>query len=238
MNKTTVDLTKPSLYAEPNSHFHRIKRKITYRTILKLINNHVKKLNAQNILEIGTGSGYLISLLEEIYPNIDIEGIEYDDRLVELTRTKLKNSIVTQGNAENFTISHGFDIIVSLQVIEHLYSPELMLDSVLFHLKPGGTFIFTTPNLGCVSNRFMKDKWHGFREDHVSLKSRMEWDKLLISKGFKKEYSGSTFFTGIPFLNKLPFGLLNWLLLYFFGSLSWSGGESYIGVFKKLENNI
>ena len=52
MNETTVDLTKPSLYAEPNSYFHRLKRKLTYRTILKLINTHVKKINAQKMEQL------------------------------------------------------------------------------------------------------------------------------------------------------------------------------------------
>jgi hypothetical protein len=68
------------------------------------------------------------------------------------------------------------------------------------------------------------------------LKSRKEWDKLLLEKGFKKIYSGSTFFSGIPILNKLPLGIINWSLLFFIGSLPWSNGESYIGVFKKNTN--
>jgi hypothetical protein len=108
-----------------------------------------------------------------------------------------------------------------------------MLDCVINHLTDGGVFIFTTPNLGCISDKILKDKWHGYRIDHVSLKSRKEWDKLLKNKGFTKIYTGSTFFSGIPVLNKFPLGIFNWLLLYTIGSLPWSQGESYIGVFRK-----
>lgn len=233
MNKITVDLKKPSFYAEPDSSFYRLKRRITYRNVLTIINNCYKEKNFSSLLEIGTGSGFLTSLLENQYPQVVIQGLEYDNRLVELTKSKLKRSLVHQGNAENFKLSSTFDLIVSLQVIEHLFSPESMIDCVLEHLNAGGIFIFTTPNLGCLSNKVMRDKWHGYRIDHVSLKSRNDWDDILLAKGFEKIYSGSTFFTGIPILNRLPFGILNWILLFFIGSLPWSKGESYVGVFKK-----
>ena len=233
MNKTTVDLSKPSFYAEPDNFIYRLKRKVTYKNILKVIDKHFNSTKSTSILEIGTGSGFLSSLLERKYPNLLIYGLEYDNRLVELTKTKVTSSIIIQGNAENFNFDNKFDLIVSSQVIEHLYKPHFMIDCVKQQLKEDGVFIFTTPNLGCISNRLMKNKWHGYRFDHVSQKSRKEWDDLLLSKGFKKVYSGSTFFSGIPIFNKLPLGLINWSLLFLFGSLPWSLGESYVGVFKK-----
>jgi SAM-dependent methyltransferase len=233
MNKTTVDLSNPTFYAEPDNYFYRLKRRITYRNILKITNNYISNTNNQSVLEIGTGSGFLTSFLEKKYPYITIYGIEYDERLVELTKSKINNCKIVQGNAENFDLKLKFNLIVSLQVIEHLYNPVDMIKSVRNHLAEDGVFLFTTPNLGCVSNKVMKTKWHGYRIDHVSLKSRENWDDLLTKEGFDKIYSGSTFFSGIPVFNKLPFGIINWLLLYFIGSLPWSKGESYVGVFRK-----
>jgi len=107
-----------------------------------------------------------------------------------------------------------------------------MLDNVRAHLKPGGIFLVTTPNLSGLGARLMKEKWHGYRDDHVSMKGKDEWDRLIAAHGFSPLYSGSTFFSGVPLLNKLPFGIVNWLLLLAFGSLRWSAGESYVGVFK------
>ena len=123
-------------------------------------------------------------------------------------------------------------MVVSFQVIEHLYNPGAMLDNVRAHLKPGGIFLVTTPNLSGLGARWMKEKWHGYRDDHVSMKGKDEWDWLIASHGFSPLYSGSTFFSGLPVLNKLPLGIGNWLLLMVFGSLPWSAGESYVGVFK------
>lgn len=230
-NTSTVNLDQPSLYAEPDGFFYRFKRKVTYNNILRLIDKYLIKKTNFSLLEIGTGSGFLMTFLEKKYPLSNLKGLEYDPRLVELTQKKLTRTEIIQGNAEDFSFEEKFDMIVSLQVIEHLYHPKSMLDCVRKSLKENGIFILTTPNLGCTSEKVMKDKWHGYREDHVSLKDCDGWDAFLIENGFKKIYSGSTFFTGIPVLNKFPLGLLNWSLLFFLGSLKWKKGESYIGVF-------
>jgi SAM-dependent methyltransferase len=228
-----VDVNSYSEYEEPDSKYYRIKRKLTLKTILKIIRKSVKSFKSFSLLEIGTGSGYLITFLESEFPKAKLTGLEYNNRLVLLTRKKVKNAKIVQGNAEEFNFkTETFDIIVSLQVIEHLYHPELMLSAVKKHLKPGGIFIFTTPNSGCISAKIMKDKWHGFREDHVSLKKFDEWESFIYKNGFTSIYCGSTFFSGIPVLNKFPFGIINWCLLFLIGSMKWKYGESFIGVYR------
>jgi hypothetical protein len=92
--------------------------------------------------------------------------------------------------------------------------------------------------LDCFSAKVLKEKWHGFREDHVSLKNVPDWNSLVEKHGFTSLYSGSTFFTGFPLLNKFPFGILNWSLLYFIGSLKWKYGESFIGIFKNSNEKL
>lgn len=215
MKNTTVDLSNPSIYYEPDSKFLRFKRKIILKPILKIIRKYIDSPSL-SLLEIGTGAGYLISFLEYEFPQMNLTGLEFDNRLVSLTQSKVKKARILQGNAEEFNFKdETFDIIVSLQVIEHLYRPELMLGAVKKHLNPGGVFIFTTPNLSSVGAKLMKEKWHGYRDDHVSLKGFEEWKCFLEANGFKPMYCETTFFSGIPLLNKIPFGLLNWSLLFF-----------------------
>jgi SAM-dependent methyltransferase len=240
MENVTVDINNPTPYIEKDSIFYRFKRKLitmpTLRKIRKILGN---KNRIFSLLEIGTGSGFLISFLESEFPNGMLTGLEYDSRLVLLTQNKVKNATILQGNAENFDLNDKkFDIIVSLQVIEHLFQPESMLKCVKKHLNKNGIFIFTTPNLEGIGAKCMKDKWHGFRTDHVSLKSYSDWKALIEKNGFSSIYCGSTFFTGIPIFNRMPLGLLNWGLLFVFGSLRWKHGESFIGVFKLNENKL
>jgi SAM-dependent methyltransferase len=232
MKEVTVDLSSPSNYEEPDSKYYRFKRKLTLKPVLKIIRAYV---NSQtfSLLEIGTGAGYFISFLESEFPYANLTGLEFDKRLVSLTQKKIKKARIIQGNAEDFDLmNETFDIIISLQVIEHLYKPELMLACVKKYLKPRGVFIFTTPNLGSFSAKFMKEKWHGYRADHVSLKDFHGWSEFLEKNGFIPIYCGSTFFSGIPILNKFPFGLLNWVLLFFIGHMRWKHGESFVGIFR------
>jgi len=239
MENVTVDFINPTPYMEKDSIFYRFKRKITLGPILRRIRKMVPKNKIFSLLDIGSGSGYLIFFLESEFPKASFTGLEYDPRLVELSKRKVKNANIIQGNAENFDFKDKkFDIIVSLQVIEHLYRPELMLKCVKKHLEKNGFFILSTPNLESLGAKCMKKKWHGFRADHVSLKSFTEWKALCEQHGFTTIYCGSTFFSGIPILNRFPFGLINWGLLFIFGSLRWKHGESFIGVFKLNENKL
>ncbi len=232
MAKISVDLNIPSPYIEKDTWFHRFKRKLTYAFVLKLIRRFSSNHGSQAILEIGTGSGYFMSSCHNLFPDIKLSGIEYDPRLLSVTQARAPYADCVQGNAEEFNLlPKKFDVIVSFQVIEHLYNPSEMLSRVKEHLNDGGIFIFTTPNLSGLGARYMGPKWHGYRDDHVSLKSAADWVALLESNGYKTKYAGSTFFTGIPFMNRLPFGLFNWALLVVFGSLKWFKGESFVGVF-------
>ena len=60
-----------------------------------------------------------------------------------------------------------------------------------------------------------------------------EWLSLIERHGFERSFSGSTFFTGLPWFNKMPLVLVNWLMLMTFGALKWSKGESFVGAFIK-----
>jgi SAM-dependent methyltransferase len=233
--KVSVNTEIPSPYIEKKGGLYRMKRKLTYAFAFRLLNKHLSRRRDLEVLDIGTGSGFFLEFAREVFPNSHFSGVEYDERLLAETVCRAPNANLIQGNAEDFDLGHGqYDLVVSFQVIEHLYSPGAMLDNVRTHLKPGGIFLVTTPNLSGLGARWMKGKWTGYRDDHVSLKGKDEWDRLIVSHGFSPLYSGSTFFSGVPVLNTFPLGIVNWLMLFAFGSLRWSSGESYVGVFKSV----
>lgn len=231
MQKVTVNNNKDTPYLEPNSRLYTLIRELKLMNTIRLIKKYKKDTSNLSFLELGSGSGFLLSLLRKKFKNSFILGIEYDQRLVDHSRKKNADLNVIQGNVEDFHLNDNFDIIISLQVIEHLYRPDLMLENVKKYLRPAGIFIVTTPNLNCYSHRILGKNWHGFREDHVSLKSRKEWDNFIIEKGFTRIYSGSTFFTGLKIFQRFPLNLINIFLLITIGSLQWNNGESYVGVF-------
>lgn len=229
----SVNTNIPSPYIENRGRLYRFKRRLTYSFAFRLLNKFLHQHKFIDILEIGTGSGFFIEFAQEKFPNSRFTGVEYDERLLKETALRAPNASLVQGNAENFQLGgKKFDLVVSFQVIEHLYEPGAMLLNAKSHLKPGGLLLITTPNLNGLGARWMREKWHGFREDHVSLKGKEEWDEFIVSHGFEPLYTGTTFFSGIPVLNSFPLGIFNWLLLLIFGSARWSAGEAYVGIFK------
>jgi SAM-dependent methyltransferase len=230
--RVSVNTDIPSPYIENGTRFYYLKRRLTYSFAFRLLRKYLNQHQGLEVLEIGTGSGFFLEFAGQIFPNSRFCGIEYDQRLLAETALRAPYATLIQGNAESFSLEKGkYDLIVSFQVIEHLYNPNAMLANVRTHLKPGGVFLLTTPNLTGLGARVMKDKWHGYRDDHVSLKGIQEWRRMIVDSGFIPLYSGSTFFSGIPILNKFPLGIINWLLLVSLGSFPWSAGESYVGVF-------
>jgi 2-polyprenyl-3-methyl-5-hydroxy-6-metoxy-1,4-benzoquinol methylase len=47
----------------------------------------------------------------------------------------------------------AFDVVVSLEVIEHIVTAELLLSEMARVLKPGGTLVLSTPNFGFAKDR-------------------------------------------------------------------------------------
>ncbi len=232
MSKVSVNLDEPTPYLESSSTLHRLKRKLTYRFALNAIHKQFLRASPFSILELGTGSGFFLQAAHESFPNAQLNGIEFDERLLQATQKRISIAKTWQGNVEVFDIpGEKFDVIVSFQVIEHLFKPESMIAQVQKHLKPGGLFIFTTPNLDGVGAKMMGSKWHGYRDDHVSMRGASEWVGLLKLHGFLPVSVGSTFFSGIPWLNRFPLGVFNWSLLLVFGYAPWMRGESFVGIF-------
>ena len=229
----SVDLQKSPLYLETQTEISSFRRRQGHRHYLNLIKKYHSKKVDISLLDIGTGSGSFLHYINGQREFENLSGVEYDNRLVAQCNANVKDGICVQGNAEEFFINKKFDVITSFQVIEHLYDPNSFLNNISEHLRENGILILTTPNLDSVAHKTLGAKWHGHRKDHVNLYKFEEFSSALAQQGFQTLYQGSTFFSGVPVLNKLPAGIINWALLYAFGSLPWKHGEAIVGVYKK-----
>jgi len=123
------------------------------RTLLKY------KLPPANVLELGCSHGSFVGLLRQA--GYSAEGIELSPWVVEFAR-KSFNVPVSLGPAENLNLpTESFDIVVLMDVLEHLPDPEGTMRHALSLVKQGGLLLIQTPE---------------FKEE-------MEFDDLLQSKG-------------------------------------------------------
>jgi 2-polyprenyl-3-methyl-5-hydroxy-6-metoxy-1,4-benzoquinol methylase len=84
-----------------------------------------------------------------------------------------------------------FDLIVSTEVVEHLYAPRPYVRGCFAALKPGGRFICTTPYHGYLKNLViaLANKWDRHADPlwdggHIKLWSRNTLISLLAESGF------------------------------------------------------
>ncbi|MFX0186809.1 MAG: class I SAM-dependent methyltransferase [Candidatus Hodarchaeota archaeon] len=197
--------------------WNRLKKII--KLILKLKANHRIKLD--NILDIGCGIGFFSLNIGINNPGVRINGI---DILEEWQNDYIKR-IFKKFNQNFEIITHNietksgfpddfFDLIVALDVMEHVRNLKPALDEIERVLKKNGKFIITIPVESIilqyarmiyarVSKRLVcNDHWKG------AISSVQMFDKL-IKKKFKVEYYRTYPFSGFPLT--FSYGLLYFL---------------------------
>jgi 2-polyprenyl-3-methyl-5-hydroxy-6-metoxy-1,4-benzoquinol methylase len=111
---------------------------------------------AGRLLEIGCAYGFLLQVAR---CHFDVIGIELAEDAAEHCRRS--GLAVTSGQADERLLRHlgQFDVIVMLDVIEHLPSPGDTLALLARHLTPGGIIVLTTGDFGSLSARLAGARW-------------------------------------------------------------------------------
>jgi 2-polyprenyl-3-methyl-5-hydroxy-6-metoxy-1,4-benzoquinol methylase len=108
------------------------------------------------LLEVGCAYGFF---LQEAKPYFEVCGIELAaDAAAHARRAGLE---VLTGIADAPTLDRlgSFDVIVMLDVIEHLPDPLAMVDLLGRHLAPGGIIVITTGDFGSLVARLAGRHW-------------------------------------------------------------------------------
>ena len=108
------------------------------------------------LLDVGCAYGFF---LQEAKPFFEVAGIELaEDAAAHGRKSGLR---VVTGVADESTLGQlgGMDVIVLLDVIEHLPSPRETLALCARHLAPGGIIVVTTGDFGSLSARFAGARW-------------------------------------------------------------------------------
>ncbi len=108
------------------------------------------------LLEVGCAYGYF---LQEARPYFNVVGIELAADAAAHCRTA--GLAVHQGVADEATLGRigSFDVIVLLDVIEHLPDPQETLTLLARHLAPGGIIVITTGDFGSALARLLGRHW-------------------------------------------------------------------------------
>jgi 2-polyprenyl-3-methyl-5-hydroxy-6-metoxy-1,4-benzoquinol methylase len=105
------------------------------------------------VLDLGCGNGSLSHLIAE--QGYEVTGIEQSEQGITIARRNFPNCHFIQASIYNLPfaeLQRPFDIILSVEVIEHLLYPRELVRAAKKLLKPNGRLIMTTPYHGYCKN--------------------------------------------------------------------------------------
>ena len=152
-------------------------------------------LNVRRVLDIGSGNGKLVSVLTDL--GYEAVGVENDKGGVEISKSNYPgasfyNYGVQDMPSELLHLEDAFDAVVSTEVIEHLYAPEMLLKYANSVLRDKGYLVVTTPYHGYLKNLALSlfNKWDFHHTSlwtggHVKFWSRTTLQTLFENNGFK-----------------------------------------------------
>lgn len=145
------------------------------------------------VLDLGCGNGSLSSYLTE--QGYEVIGMEESPSGVEIARRNFTNCQFIQGSIYSppqEILNNSFDIVISIEVVEHLFYPKELPRLAKKCLKPNGTLIITTPYNGYLKNLALSllgkmDKhftvlWDG---GHIKFFSVKTLEKLVKDAGYR-----------------------------------------------------
>jgi len=126
------------------------------------------------VLDIACGSGYGSHLIAKTYPHLRVVGADYDQSAVSAARAAhlLPNLEFKFGDVTSWEDSIGpveFDCIVSFDTIEHVEHRELMMESLVRHLRNTGCLLFSTPCGSAINNLHPSWRHHHLEYSTASL---------------------------------------------------------------------
>ena len=118
------------------------------------------------MLDIGGGSGWLLDMAKCADPRVtETTVVDLDAGAADIARAK--GHTFVQGRIEDAPLEMKFDLILMLNLIEHVANPWAMLTKVRGLLKPGGQLFIKTPNFDSLDARpFCHRSWAGFHTPH------------------------------------------------------------------------
>ena len=153
-----------------------------------------------NLLEIGCAYGYFLEVAQHQYT---VNGLEICEEAVVDCQARglsgVKHGAITKETVSSFPMA---DVLVFLDVIEHLPEPKAALEEAVSKLLPGGLLLITTGDFSSLCSRLMGRHWRLMTPpQHLWYFTPKSLEKLGVSLNMELVYIDHPF-------KKVPLGLI------------------------------
>lgn len=100
---------------------------------------------AKNFFEIGCGTGFVLSGIEQAFPQLTLYGSEIFSVGLDFAQKRLSRSQLFQMDARKIPFENEFDAIGAFDVIEHIEEDQIVLAQMYQALHKDGGIILTVP---------------------------------------------------------------------------------------------
>jgi 2-polyprenyl-6-hydroxyphenyl methylase/3-demethylubiquinone-9 3-methyltransferase len=163
----------------------------TNRLVAEPIIRILRRNNAKTVLDLGCANGALSA--EFSSAGFDVTACDASKSGIHTARENYSGISFFHHDVSNplgDAYLGRYDAIVSIEVIEHLLLPRLLLHRAVEALRPGGVLVLTTPFHGywknlalALAGRF-DEHWHPLRDfGHVKFFSKRTIEALLREQG-------------------------------------------------------
>lgn len=139
---------------------------------------------SKSLLEIGPGYGTFCRIFREYNPLISLKGVEPSHELANVCRKDGIDVVETTVEKYAANTSDDYDVIVSFEVVEHLFDPFSMLQSIHKILNEKGILIFSCPNGQGFDVQVLKEASETIDHEHLNYLNPDSVYQLLSRAGF------------------------------------------------------
>jgi SAM-dependent methyltransferase len=172
-----IDATKPSGYDA--KHFQKLveveDRHFWFASRNRILASVLAKLTVPEnarVLEIGTGTGNTLRILERAFPGAALVGVDLFEEGLAAARLRTRAHLV-RANTEQLPFQREFDLIGAFDVLEHVEDDRTALTHIRRLLTPGGHLVLTVPACARLWSRFDSDSHHFRRYEPDQLRERL-----------------------------------------------------------------
>ena len=101
--------------------------------------------SARRVLEIGCGTGKVLSALKEGLPDVDLAGSDVFTRGLSFAAERVPSAFLFQMDARQIPFTEDFDVIGAFDVLEHIPEDEKVLGEMFRAVRSGGGILLSVP---------------------------------------------------------------------------------------------
>jgi len=185
LNHTPTRDELSELYSQHFTYSDKYSRKTIdqYKKQLSTLLNLGTQKTAK-LLEIGCAGGNWLLASKEM--GWDTEGNDLNREMLE--RVSKEVGVQTHhGFFEDINLpNEGYDIVIAMNVFEHLVEPDALIRKLSKVLKPGGLFFMKTPMANSMSERFEAEEWVQLHNlGHILFGSKRAIEDIFNKHGFQ-----------------------------------------------------